>query len=102
MAVLQRKIDNILREWKAKEDRKPLVIKGCRQCGKTFSVRNFASQNYDNVIYINFMEMDEYNIAFEKSRRIDDIILNITTIMEDKVKFEAVTLTEKGCHFLES
>ena len=89
MAVLQRKIDNILREWKAKEDRKPLVIKGCRQCGKTFSVRNFASQNYDNVIYINFMEMDEYNIAFEKSRQIDDIILNITTIMEDKVKFEA-------------
>ena len=89
MAVLQRKIDNILRKWKAKENRKPLVIKGCRQCGKTFSVRNFASQNYDNVIYINFMEMDEYNIAFEKSRQIDDIILNITTIMEDKVKFEA-------------
>ena len=89
MAVLQRKIDNILRKWKAKENRKPLVIKGCRQCGKTFSVRNFASQNYDNVIYINFMEMDEYNIAFQKSRRIDDIILNITTIMEDKVKFEA-------------
>ena len=89
MAALQRKIDNILREWKAKEDKKPLVIKGCRQCGKTFSVRNFALQNYDNVIYINFMVMDEYNIAFEKSRRIDDIILNITTIMEDKVKFEA-------------
>ena len=85
MAALQRKIDNILREWKAKEDKKPLVIKGCRQCGKTFSVRNFALQNYDNVIYINFMEMDEYNIAFEKSRRIDDIILNITTIMKDKV-----------------
>ena len=35
------------------------------------------------------MEMDEYNIAFEKTRRIDDIILNITTIMTDKVKFEA-------------
>ena len=89
MAALQRKIDNILREWKVNKDKKPLVIKGCRQCGKTFSVKNFASQNYDNVIYINFMETDEYNIAFEKSRRIDDIILNITTIMEDKVKFEA-------------
>ena len=81
MAILQRKIDNILREWKVKKDKKPLVIKGCRQCRKTFSVRNFAAQNYDNVIYINFMEMDEYNIAFEKSRRIDDIILNITTII---------------------
>lgn len=89
MKLLQRKIDIILKEWKANNDKKPLVIKGCRQCGKTFSVRNFAFQNYDNVIYINFMEMDEYNIAFEKSRRIDDIILNITTIMEDKVKFEA-------------
>ena len=49
MAVLQRKIDNILREWKVKEDKKPIVIKGCRQCGKTFPVRNFAAQNYDNV-----------------------------------------------------
>ena len=48
---------------------------------KDFSVRNFAAQNYDNVIYINFMEMDEYNIAFEKARRCDDIILNITTII---------------------
>lgn len=89
MAVLKRKIDNILREWKAKDDKKPLVIKGCRQCGKTFSVRNFALRNYDNVIYINFMEMDGYNIAFEKSRRVDDIILNLTTIMEEEVKFEA-------------
>lgn len=89
MAVLKRKIDNILREWKAKDEKKPLVIKGCRQCGKTFSVRNFALQNYDNVIYINFMEMDGYNIAFEKSRRVDDIILNLTTIMEEEVKFEA-------------
>lgn len=89
MAVLKRKIEYILKEWKAKKDKKPLVIKGCRQCGKTFSVRNFASQNYDNVIYINFMEKDEYHIAFEKSRRVDDIILNITTIIEDKVKFEA-------------
>lgn len=57
MVALQRKIDNILREWKAKEDKKPLVVKDCRQCGKTFSVRCFALQNYDNVIYINFMNL---------------------------------------------
>ena len=57
MVALQRKIDNILREWKAKEDKKPLVVKDCRQCGKTFSVRYFVLQNYDNVIYINFMNL---------------------------------------------
>ncbi|MGN0066193.1 MAG: ATP-binding protein [Bacteroides sp.] len=89
MISLQRKIDNILSEWKANRNKKPLVIKGCRQCGKTYSVRSFATRNYNNVIYINFMENDEYHLAFEKSRRIDDIILNITTIMEESVKFEA-------------
>ena len=47
---------------------------------KDFFRQEFCCTNSDNVIYINFMKMDEYNIAFEKSRRIDDIILNITTI----------------------
>ena len=79
MISLQREIDKILSEWKANRNKKPLVIKGCRQCGKTYPVRSFTPQNYNNVIYINFMENDEYHLAFEKSRRIDDIILNITS-----------------------
>ena len=75
----------VLNEWKHSADRKPLVIKGCRQCGKTYSVRQFASANYAHVIYLNFMENDDYGSIFEKSRRIDDIILNISTFIEDAV-----------------
>ena len=43
--MYKRKIEETLAQWKMKEDRKPLVIKGCRQCGKTSSVVSFAKQN---------------------------------------------------------
>ena len=46
--MLRRKIETYLSEWKQSEDRKPLVIKGVRQCGKTFIVKKFAKENYQN------------------------------------------------------
>ena len=45
LAMLKRKIEGILKNWKDTEGHKPLIIKGCRQCGKTFSVRQFAREN---------------------------------------------------------
>ena len=54
--MLRRKIETLLDEWRQTKDRKPIVIKGCRQCGKTFSVLRFARQHYRNVVYLNFME----------------------------------------------
>ena len=52
--MLKRKIEQKLIDWKNTENRKPLIIKGCRQCGKTFSVLDFAKKNYKNVVYIGF------------------------------------------------
>ena len=51
---LRRKIDDYLKEWKNSEERKPLIIKGARQIGKTESIRKFAEENYTSVIEINF------------------------------------------------
>ena len=51
---LRRKIDKFLEEWKRNEDRKPLIIKGARQIGKTESIKHFAEDNYSNFIEINF------------------------------------------------
>lgn len=42
--MLKRKMENILINWKNTPNHNPLVIKGCRQCGKTFSVRDFAKK----------------------------------------------------------
>ncbi len=50
LTMLKRKIEGILKKWKDTEGHKPLIIKGCRQCGKTFSVRQFARENYAHEI----------------------------------------------------
>lgn len=46
---LKRKIDTYLMNWKNTEDRKPLIVKGPRQIGKTESIRKFAEANYKSV-----------------------------------------------------
>lgn len=46
--MLKRKIETDLAQWKKSEDKKPLVIKVVRQCGKTYIVRKFAKEDYDN------------------------------------------------------
>ncbi|MDE7376171.1 MAG: AAA family ATPase, partial [Muribaculaceae bacterium] len=53
--MLKRKIESYLYEWKQTANRKPLVIKGIRQCGKTYSARKFADENYESVVYMNFI-----------------------------------------------
>jgi hypothetical protein len=50
----RRKVDSYLMDWKSNPDRKPLIIKGARQIGKTRSIEWFASHNYKNIIQINF------------------------------------------------
>ncbi|MBR3026187.1 MAG: AAA family ATPase, partial [Oscillospiraceae bacterium] len=57
---LSRKIDKFLSEWKADADRKPLIIKGPCQVGKTESVRHFAKENYESFIEINFVVEPKY------------------------------------------
>jgi len=52
-----RKIDKELQEWKNKKNRKPLIINGARQVGKTYALNNFAKDNFDNVVYLN-MEIE--------------------------------------------
>lgn len=79
--MLKRKIEEELIAWKANPNRKPIVIKGCRQCGKTFIVQKFAEENYANVVYLNFMQDPDYALAFEGSKRVDDIVMNLSAII---------------------
>ncbi len=83
--MLKRKMEDILLAWKQEEDHKPIVIKGCRQCGKTFSVRKFAEEHYRHVVYLNFMENKDYGLAFEGSKVVDDIVMNITAMVPGSV-----------------
>lgn len=76
--MYRRKIEAVMLEWKQKENRKPLVIKGCRQCGKTSSVVAFAEEHYPHVVYLDFHEHREYKAFFAGALDVDTITLNIT------------------------
>lgn len=60
MKYLRRKIDLYLENWRQDEGRKPLIVKGPRQIGKTESIRTFGAKYYENVIEINFVEEPKY------------------------------------------
>ena len=78
--LLKRKIDKYLTDWKNKPDRKPLIIKGARQIGKTRSVEWFASQNYASVIEINFIEQKKYRDIFNDGFEVNAILKNISLL----------------------
>lgn len=78
--MLKRKIDKKLQEWYSNRDHNPLVIKGCRQCGKTFSAVHFAERNYKSVVYINFFVNPIYKEIFNGSASIDRITMELSSI----------------------
>lgn len=84
--MLKRKIDKYLTDWKNRSDRKPLIIKGARQIGKTRSVEWFASQNYASVIEINFIEQKKYREIFNDGFEVDAILKNIS-LLNPELKF---------------
>lgn len=84
--LLKRKIDKYLTDWKNRPDRKPLIIKGARQIGKTCSVEWFASQNYASVIEINFIEQKKYREIFNDGFEVDAILKNIS-LLNPELKF---------------
>ena len=92
VAYLKRKIDEVLMQWKLNPDRKPLIVKGPRQVGKTESVRRFAETNYESVVYINFVEEPKYKLITEDGYRTDDIIKNISRMDPSKKFIEKKTL----------
>lgn len=86
--MLRRKIEQALADWKNSENRKPLLIKGCRQCGKTFSVLDFAGKNYEHVVYLNFFENPEYSSIFSGSLEVDYIVMMLSALMGSRAVFE--------------
>lgn len=85
--MLKRKIEKTLLNWLNTENRNPLILKGCRQCGKTFSVLRFAQQHYKQVVYLNFFENPDYRTIFEGSLKVDDVVLMMSAFVGANVRF---------------
>jgi len=76
----KRKIDEFLADWKNNHSRKPLIIKGARQIGKTESILHFAHENYENVVYINFVLDKKYTTIVNDGYDVETVVKNITLI----------------------
>lgn len=90
---LKRKIDDFLLKWKADNDRKPLIVKGCRQIGKTESIRHFAKvAGYDSFIEINFVKEAKYKKIIVDGYTASAIIKNISLLDPSKRFIDGKTL----------
>lgn len=86
--MLKRKIEQRMNEWKNTPKHKPLIIKGCRQCGKTYSVLDFAKKNYRHVVYLNFFQNPDYATVFSGSLEIDNIVMMLSALMGKEAVFK--------------
>ena len=86
--MLKRKIEQALTDWKNTPNHSPLIIKGCRQCGKTYSVRDFAKKNYKHEIYLNFFKNPSYISIFDGSLEIDNLIMMMSALLGPSAVFK--------------
>ena len=83
MAELKRKIDKFFVDWNNSKDKKPLIIKGARQIGKTTSIEKFGKENYTSFIEINYVSMPQFMQIFQNGYSTDNIIKNISLLNSD-------------------
>ena len=85
MSHMERMIYDELLKWKNDEARKPLLLEGVRQCGKTYILKEFGKRNYDDVAYFTFEDNPELSDIFEQNLDTKRIIDTLSIIHSKKV-----------------
>ena len=83
---MERLILNDLLKWKESKYRKPLILKGVRQVGKTWVLKEFGKRYYENTAYFNFDENEEYRQFFETTKDTQRILQNLMLASGQKIK----------------
>lgn len=86
--VMRRLITKELNRWKIDENKKPILINGVRQVGKTWIVKNFGGNNFETMIYINFDTEPSYCDIFKKSKNPEKIIFELSLLFHHKIDIE--------------
>ena len=82
---MERKIEQELILWKNSTSRQPLVLHGARQVGKTFIVKKFANEHYNNFVYLNFESNSRLQAVFENDLSPARILLELSVMMGVKI-----------------
>lgn len=78
--IIKRTIQKKLSVWKKAPDRKPLILQGARQVGKTWSLKHFGATEFDTVAYFNFEEQPDLKQFFQNTKDIPRIIQNLSLV----------------------
>ena len=89
---MKRKITDDLLKWKDNKNRKPLLVLGVRQCGKTYSIKEFGEKYFENICYINFETDDAYSSVFKYDFNIERIIKEIEIMKNTKIEINKTLL----------
>jgi len=81
-----------LMQWKSKKDRKPLLIRGARQVGKTWLMKEFGRQAYQQVLYINFENNKQMEALFSQDYNVDRLIMGLELYSEQKINPETTLI----------
>jgi predicted AAA+ superfamily ATPase len=82
---MQRDIEKELLLWKGQKERTPLIVRGARQVGKSFTIEDFGKKNFETVLVVNFEENEEAKICFES--------LDVQTILKRLGYLFGITIT---------
>ena len=82
--MIRNAIQNLIK-WKSSEERKPMVLKGARQVGKTWLMKEFGKSYYENYVYLNFDEEDELKSIFEVNKNPHRIIELLSMIQGERI-----------------
>ena len=82
---MERNAIEALKQWKEDRERKPLVLKGARQVGKTWLMKEFGKKHYKNYVYLNFDEEEELRTIFQNNKNPKRIIELLTMIAGEKI-----------------
>ncbi len=85
---MERKIYQELLEWKKSNNRKPLILKGARQVGKTYILKRFGSENFKKCHYVNFEEDEALSQLFYKNLKVKRILQELTFYLESPIDTE--------------
>ena len=83
---MERKLMSQLAAWKSAPGRKPLILRGVRQCGKTWLLQEFGKRYFDNIAYFNFERNERLRSVFEKDISPSRILMELALLAKTKIE----------------
>jgi len=92
---MERKILTDLCKWKESKRRKPLILRGARQVGKTWVLQEFGKRYFSDCLYVNFERQEEYKQFFQTTKDVNRILQNLSMACGKKITTDTLIIFDE-------